>query len=211
MQTTQGVLLLMLLSATLSWSASQDRPADKFSALLARLTQGDITVDFVELRRAFADSPLYTDGSDPDERKAMFNALNKKEFDQALAHARKILEENYLDIDAHQVAYVAQRELHAPAEAEFHKRIALGLIQAIFKTGDGKSTETAWEVLSTHEEYVVLRALGLRPGSQALLQSGRHSYDKLDAIDGKSGEKVTLYFNIDKPMGYLDRIISKSK
>lgn len=182
---------------------------DKYQTLLVRLKQGDTTVDFLELRRAYADSPEYTDSSDPDESKAMISAFNKKDYDQTIAHSKKVLEKCYLDIEAHQYAFLANREMHIPEEAEFHHRIAHGLIQAIFQTGDGKSPETAWEVLSTHEEYVMLHVLGLMPGSQSLMRAGKHSYDKLEAVDPKTEQRVGLYFNIDKPMGYLDRIFSK--
>ena len=139
----------------------------------------------------------------------MFSAFNKGDFDQALEHSKKILEKYYLDIEAHQIAYLAYRELHIQEEAEFHHKIARGLIQAIFQTGDGKSRETAWEVLSTHEEYVILHVLGLMPGSQSLIRAGKHSFDELEANDPKTGQKVTLYFNIDKPMEYLHKILSK--
>ena len=99
--------------------------------------------------------------------------------------------------------------MHIDAEAEFHRYIVHGLINAIFQSGDCKTRETACEVLSTHEEYVVLRVRGLRPGSQSLVRSGKHSYDVLDAVDQETQQKVTLYFSIDKPMGYLDKVLSK--
>jgi hypothetical protein len=58
-------------------------------------------------------------------------------------------------------------------------------------------------------EYVILHVLGLMPDSQSLIRTGKHSFDKLEAHDPKTGGKVTLYFNIDKPMGYLHKILSK--
>jgi hypothetical protein len=203
-----GIAAFLLATGFLT-ALPQNQAPDKYQTLLARLKQGDMTVDFLELRRAYADSPKFTDGSDPEESKAMFSAFNKGDFDQALEHSKKILEKYYLDIEAHQIAYLAYRELHIQEEAEFHHKIARGLIQAIFQTGDGKSRETAWEVLSTHEEYVILHVLGLMPGSQSLIRAGKHSFDELEANDPKTGQKVTLYFNIDKPMEYLHKILSK--
>jgi Domain of unknown function (DUF4919) len=187
----------------------KDQAADRYPALLTRLKQGDRTVDFLEIRRAYADSREYTDTSDSEDTKAMYRALDKGDFARAIEISKKILDGNYLDIDAHQAAYLANHELHIEAEAEFHQYIAHGLISAIFQSGDCKTRETACEVLSTHEEYVILQVLDLRPGSQSLVRSGKHSYDVLDAVDPKTSQKVTLYFNIDKPMGYLDRLFSK--
>lgn len=203
-----GITALLFASAILA-ALPQSKPPDKYQTLVARLKQGDKTVDFLELRRAYADSAEYTDGSNPDESKAMSGAFNKGDFAQALAHSKKILDDFYLDIDAHHIAYLAAREMHHPEEAEFHNYIVHGLIDAIFHTGDGKSPKTAWEVISTDEEYVILRVLGLNPASQSLMNSGAHSYDKLNVIDPKTQQKVTLYFNIDTPMNHLHRILSK--
>jgi hypothetical protein len=203
-----GIAVFLLATGFLAALPKTHAP-DKYQILLARLRQGDMTVDFLELRRAYADSPQYTDGSDPEESKAMLNAFNKGDFNQAIEHSKKVLEKYYLDIEAHQIAFLAYREMHIQEEAEFHQRIAHGLIQAILQTGDGKSPETAWEVIATQEEYVILHVMELRPGSQSLLHASDHSYDKLEAIDPKTQQKVTLYFNIDKPMGHLLKIFSK--
>ena len=203
-----GIAALLLATGFVGALPKTHAP-DKYQTLLVRLKRGDTTVDFLELRRAYADSTEYIDGSDPDESKAMISAFHKGDYDQAIVHSKKVLEKCYLDIEAHQFAYLANREMHIQEEAEFHHRIAHGLIQAIFQTGDGKSRETAWEVLSTHEEYVILHVLGLMPGKQSLIRAGKHSYDELEAVDPKTEQNVTLYFNIDKPMGYLDKALSK--
>jgi hypothetical protein len=203
------VVASIVLASGLPAALPKNQAPDTYQALVARLKQGDITVDFRELRQAYAASPEYTDGPDLEEVKAMYTAFNRRDFPEALKHSQKLLADCYLDIDAHQVAFLANREMHVEEEAEFHHRIAHGLIQAIMQTGDGKSPETAWAVLSTHEEYIILQVLGLRPGSQSLTQVGKHSYDKLEPVDSKTQQPVTLYFNIDKPMEHLNKLFSK--
>ena len=47
------------------------------------------------------------------------------------------------------------------------------------------------------------------PGTQSLLSIGGHYYDKLDATNPKTNEKVTLYFNIDRPYGSLMKIFKQ--
>ncbi len=190
--------------------AAPQKPAfDKYQTLVARVKKGDKTVDFLELRRAFADSPEYTPGSDDDLRKAMFSAYNNKDYTEALALSKKMLDGYYLDIEAHQIAYLCNRQLQKQAEADFHHEIAHGLISAIFKTGDCRTREAACEVLSTHEEYVILQVLGLNPGSQSLQTQDGHRYDVLDAMDPRAQGDVTLYFNVDKPLGYLEKTLAK--
>jgi len=42
-----------------------------------------------------------------------------------------------------------------------------------------------------------------------LVRKGAHSYDELEPIDPKTQQKVTLYFNIDKPVEHLNKLFSK--
>jgi hypothetical protein len=201
--------LALLCNVGIAMAAPQKPAPDKYQTLVARLKQGDKTVDFLEIRRAFADSPEYTAGSDDDLRKAMFSAYHQGDFNQALGISKKILDGYYLDIEAHQIAYLCNRQLHVQAEADFHHEIAHGLISAILHTGNCRTREAACEVISIHEEYVILQILGLNPGSQSLQTQDGHRYDVLDAMDPKAQGDVTLYFNVDKPLGYLEKTLAK--
>ena len=203
------ILSTLVFASSFANAFAQQPAPQSYQTLLARLKQGDKTVDFFQIRRAYADSPDFTGGSDDDQRKAMFDAYNEGDLTKALAHSKKLLDGYYLDIEAHQIAYLADRQLHIQAEADFHHEIARGLISAIFQTGDCKTQKSACEVLSTHEEYVILQVLGLRPGRQSLVSADGHNYDVLEAIDSKTQEKVTIYFNIDKPLGYMQKLLSK--
>lgn len=203
------VIAAVIFAAAPALALPKEQAPDKYLTLLVRLKQGDITVNFLELRQAYADSPEYTDFADSDELKAMYGAYHRGDYPEALKHSQQLLAKCYLDIDAHQVAFLANREMHVDEEAEFHHRIAHGLIQAIFQTGDGKTAETAWQVLTVHEEYIVIGVLGLQPGSQSLVHKGKRSYDVLEPTDPKTHEKATLYFNIDKPMEHLNKLFSK--
>jgi hypothetical protein len=95
------------------------------------------------------------------------------------------------------------------AKADFHRYVFKGLIDSVQSGGDGKSTEKAYVVISTDEEYALLNFLGLRPTGQALLNVGEHSYDKLSAVDPKTNEKREFFFQIDIPFGYLGRALKK--
>jgi hypothetical protein len=175
-----------------------------YDALLKRVKAGDKTVDFKELRMTYADSSHYSPyRGDGDTQKAMFAAMNAEKWDEALKQSAKILEENYVDINAHVVADIANRSKGDTDKADFHKFVAKGLINSITNSGDGKSTDKAMVVISTDEEYTLLNLLGLRPAGQALINDKGHSFDKLTAVDPKTNEKYEFYFNIDKPFGWL--------
>jgi len=72
-----------------------------------------------------------------------------------------------------------------------------GLLDSITHSGDGRSFENAYEVIAVHEEYVILRFMGLMPSKQSESEKNGHSYDILEAVNPKTNEKITLYFNID--------------
>lgn len=65
---------------------------------------------------------------------------------------------------------------------------------------DGKSAETAFVVISTDEEDVVLNFLGLRPAGQSLINQNCHS---------RTNEAVIYFFNIDKPFNWLGQSLKK--
>jgi hypothetical protein len=129
----------------------------------------------------------------------MSDALNKKDYPAALKDAEAVLESNYVNIDAHFVALVANKEMGAMDKAEFHRTIFRGLINSIRNSGDGKSLETAWVVINVHEEYVLLRVLGFRPSQQSLVNQKGHSYDVMKVKNAEDGTDQTFYFNVDIP------------
>jgi hypothetical protein len=139
----------------------------------------------------------------------MFAALNAKEYEQSLEPAGKILAKNYVDLNAHFVSYVANRELGRTERATFHKFMFDGLMKSITGHGDGKTPETAFVVISTDEEYVLFNFLGLRPAGQSLVNQDGHSYDRMAANDPKTNESLVYFFNIDKPFNWLSQSLKK--
>jgi hypothetical protein len=178
----------------------QAAPPSEYATLAARVKSGDMSVDFKRLRFSYMESPEYKAAKDTsNEADKMFAALDAKKFDEALKDAEVVLAGSFVDIDGHFVSYIAHRELQHTEQAEGEKAIVKALLKSITGPGDGKSEETAWEVINVHEEYVVLRFMGLSPVRQSVRHSNEHSYDVMEAKDAKTGETVTLYFNVDVP------------
>ena len=197
--------LTCLCSPARGLSRQESKPT--YESLLEKVKKSDPAADFTALRLAYADNPPKdSEDTDSDTNKAMFSALRSKKYDQAAEHAQKILKGNFVDINAHYVLSVAYREKKDLEKEKFHRYVAEGLIKSILSSGDGKSQETAFVVISTAEEYVILRVLGLSIGSQSLQSANGHHYDRLDAVDPKTKQKVTLYFNIDRPYGALEKL-----
>jgi TonB family protein len=194
-------------------SVKQEKPnTDDYPQLLERVKKMDKTVDFTQFRLAYAETSDYDPyGPSRNLLTSMYAAFNGYKYQQAIDLAEKILERNYVSYDAHTVADNAYLALGNREKSDYHRGIAAGLLDSVRKSGDGTSVETAMVVISTREEYLVLQAKGLDPTAQALLHQGGHSYDKLSAVDPKTGEKSEFYFQIDRVFGHWDKIFNKKQ
>lgn len=213
-----STLFTLVLVSAVAFSSTQDPPKKSaqespprsFALLLERAKKSDPTLDFKELRLAYTETTDYSPyGGDRETRKKMFAALSAKEFDSAVESAEKILAKNFVEINAHFVAYVAHRESGRAEKATFHKFMFDGLVKSITGTGDGKTAETAFVVITTDEEYTLFNILGLRPAGQSLITQNGHSFDRMTVTNPKTNETVVYFFNIDKPFNWLGQGLKK--
>ncbi len=72
---------------------------------------------------------------------------------------------------------------------------ANAILQSILDSGDGKSADTAYQVINTLEEYAVVDQFGLEPTKQALVASPKGHYDMITAKD-QDGTEHVIYFDI---------------
>jgi hypothetical protein len=199
MRARRFILVLLALIALPFLLAAEDSPSE-YATLLAALKAGNTNIDYTRLRLSYMDSPEYKQSKDVSSaEKSMMEELNKKDYSAALKDAEKVLDSEYVNIDAHYVALVANREMGATEKAEFHRTVFRGLIDSIRNSGDGKSADKAWVVISVHEEYVMLRVLGFKPSEQSLLQKDGHSFDVMKVKNVDDGTDQTFYFNVDIP------------
>jgi len=182
--------------------AANKQATDDYRALVERARNGDQTVDFRRLRTAYADSDIYDKAPDTNlQKKSMWAALKEKDFHDAIKNADVVLGADYADMDAHYVEYVAYRELKQTDLSDVHNFIFRGLLKSISDSGDGRTPETAFQVIEVHEEYVFLHSRGVAlPKQQSLVQGKGHSYDKVVFDDPDNGQQTVLYFNVDIPM-----------
>jgi Domain of unknown function (DUF4919) len=205
-------ILVSILLATLSLSAqTQQTPAaspqptpkvvekSTFKELVERAQKRDQSLDFTALRIAFYESPNYNPQRPMLTYRPLYGALAQKNYAEAIKIADSVLEGNFVELNAHIVAQIANQETGNTERAEFHKYMAEGLLNSIKAKADGKTTETAFQVISINEEYGLMRSMGLRPIKQSLLQDKGHYFDVLTVIDPQTNQESTVYFNVDKP------------
>ena len=84
-----GFAAILFIAVLLPAKQPKQAATDKYPELLERVKQGDGTVDFLELRRAWSDSPKFTDTGNSDDSKKMYEAFNRKDYLGALEYARR--------------------------------------------------------------------------------------------------------------------------
>ena len=172
--------------------------AKDYTDLLAKLKGGDTSIDFKTLRMAFTETEEYSyDGPEKADREKFFKPFNDKNYKEALKQAEKSLEKNYVDANAHYVAYNAAKELKDGKKAAFYKAVLLGLLSSIQSGNNGLSEKTPFYVITIDEEYTMMKFLGYQFTSQSLQHLNDHTFDVMTATNTKTNEKATLYFNID--------------
>ena len=122
--------------------AAQKLTAKDYDDLLAKLKKGDTAVDFAKLRFAYTETKDYSPyGIGADEKNALFDDLNGKKYEDALKKAEEILKTNYVEMNAHYVAFVSNRELGKPEKSEFHKKVFTRSDQFNFRRRGWKNGE----------------------------------------------------------------------
>lgn len=195
-------------------SANQDkRQTEKktsYNELLDKLKKGDTGIDYKLLRTAYTETKEYNAyGIDAADKNEMYKAISDKKYKDALKMADVVLETNFVEMNAHFVAFIANRELGKAEKSDFHKKVFYGLINSILDGADGKTAKTAFTVICVPEEYVVLNFLGLRRTSQSLTDENGSKFDILSVVDNETNETSKLYFNIDIVWKGYEKMLKK--
>jgi len=164
------------------------------------------SVDYTRIRHAYIKTSFCTSTiGDAEMISSMRKAYNEKRYDDAILYGEKIVKGHFVNSRAHMILDMAYEKIGEQEKASFYYLIAYGLIQSILGSGDGKSPETAYQVIAVTEEYIITDVLGYKVKEQALVDIKGSSYDLLDVTNIKTDEKTTLYFNVDIPMAIYEK------
>lgn len=182
---------LILLAASLAGCASSPSTSAKAPLNSHTPLANPFSVDFDRLR---ADFGARSDFAEICERDRPLHQLAdlviQKDWNTIVVTSEPWLQRCPVDIDAHLIRAVALKELKRPTESEHHMNWFRGLVDSVLTSGDGRTPQTAFLVISVAEEYSILRVLRVRPKRHMTLSSG---VDELVVeIDGVAG---TLYFS----------------
>jgi hypothetical protein len=147
-------------------------------------------------KRCFAGRPLA----------GMVEAMNKEQWADAAVIGERWLQQCPIDIRAHYYMGICRERQQEAAVSNAHFRWVNGLMDDLVSSGDGKTAETAYEVVSVAEEYDAVYVFGLTVKSQALVSSDSPR-DLITAID-EDGKEVSIYFN---PAAHFARLAKMLK
>ncbi len=181
-----------------------------FSLLVLALTSLAMGADseYTTMRLNFAAQPGYNPYVIQSIEKAKINeamaAWRKGDVVTAFKEFKAILEVNPVSIETHRRMADGYKNLVKDAKNEQQKQellqlenkhltIAEGLIKSIISSGDGKSSKTAFKVISIPEEYMALWYLGLIAEKAELDKTG--PFDVISAKN-KEGNVEKVYFDV---------------
>ena len=212
MKRALGALLIWSVMVAGGWAAGDppNEDASAYAALLRQVKAFDHSVDFRALRLAYAETVAYNPYETHSAlREQLYTAVRAERYDQALQVASAILDRNYLDIDTHFACVMLYRRTQKVDQAGYHRFVLQGLINSILSSGDGVSPETAFTVIALSEEYAILNLLGREVTKTATLGAGGHTVDRMETRDRKTGEIGVVFFNVDRPTGWLTKQMQK--
>jgi hypothetical protein len=164
------------------------------------------SVDYTPIRHAYTRTSFCTPTiGDADMMTAMRKAYNEQRYDDVILYGEKIVKGHFVNSRAHMTLDMSYEKIGEQEKASFYYLIAYGLVQSILASGNGKSPETAYQVIAVLEEYVITDVLGYKVEEQTLIDHEGSSYDRLDVVKIKTNEKATLYFNVDIPMELYEK------
>lgn len=137
---------------------------------------------------------------------AMVESMRAGDWDEAVGTGRAWLEACPIDITFHYYMGISLSESEREAEGQVHFTWLDGLLNSILASGDGRTEDSPLVVISTSEEYDVLRVLGLRPVGQSLVFHEEVPLDQLDA-ESEAGDQFTIFFNPAAHFARLDKAL----
>jgi hypothetical protein len=207
---TFAIFLLPVLAAGMARAESAPGPTT-YAELIAKAEAGE-AVDFTALRHAYPASPGYAPYSD--ESRSLFiesfQAFDAGDCTAATAKAKQSLAIDYTNFAAHGFLGDCLERAGDHAGALREEAMRKGFLDSLRGSGDGKSVETAYVIVTMAEERALLAINDVEEEQQALLTSNGHEFDQISG-KGKDGKVHTLFFDVTAPFEGLGRALETRK
>ncbi|MCP1728182.1 hypothetical protein J2T60_002182 [Natronospira proteinivora] len=172
--------------------------AEGYIERVEQAQQDHEAVDYAELRTLFVKTSFYQPyaGAEQQFSDTMFQALDAGRYGDALRLAGRILEENYVSLDAHYVARAVYAQRGDQRRRERHDHVLRALFSAIRESGDGESRASAFSVISTRELQSFVSLFGLELLDSDLEADELGTHDRVVVRDPDNDQEYELWFDI---------------
>lgn len=170
-----------------------------YYALIAKFErQGVQAIDFDDILRIYPLTTKYSPyGNVEQAQKLVASASMEEQNWDACLHATKlILAENYTSITGHYGAMVCHFESGQQEIGEYHNVIFDGFMDAIWRSGDGKTPATAFYITSTNDLYAFVQLNGMIATGQSLEYLAQRPMNAIKVEDPQTKQKSTWYFDV---------------
>ncbi|MBK7141771.1 MAG: DUF4919 domain-containing protein [bacterium] len=184
----------------------------RYTALLMRSLDGDTTVDYSRMRFWFTQTRKYdpfclSQGNQVCEfRDSMHLAYTAKNWNAVRQYATRILQRELCDIEAQSLASTANLQLGDSTLGQLQGWTSRKLLESIRSSGDGKSPETAYKLISDLEERPLLAYLGYTKREVETVEEAGRVFDKVKAVHNESKKTVDLWFDLTLPYIHLEQL-----
>lgn len=162
--------------------------------------------DFAALRTAYVESDAYRPAKHIMQSKLMQITDRAQGFEEVAATCQDILTGNPMDLEARLMLAFAQEKLGENAAAANSTAFANAMLDAILATGDGKSMDTAFQVVAEAEVWTIMKVFEMRTAGHTRHQATDHT---IDVFTGKIGEReVEMFFNVTRYVNAINELIS---
>jgi hypothetical protein len=188
-----------------------DSSKSNYEDLVARAEAGDTALDYTALRMAYA----RTDNYDPyaKEIRPLYTVAvvmsGKNDCITATAAARQVLKIDYTFIQMHLLVGDCLKTFGDGRGAAREAAIAQGLSASLLASGDGKSLQTAYVVVTLAEESFVLVPLGITKQRHTAVGGDGHFYDRVAGVDKITSEPREVFFTADVILAGTARLMNK--
>ena len=195
-----ALLSLLLLSASPMIAVAD--PAGDYAALVTAAKEGDPGTDYTAMRQAYAMIPAYDPyGAKTSEfMKDGEAAYVAKDCKKALEKFSAAIAASFILSDAHALVADCLEQTGDKDGEKREEQIAQGLFDSIITSGDGQKPETAFHIVTMHEEETIMAIAGVNGTARELLTTDAGPVDKISISDAKTGDKGAIYFNLSAIM-----------
>lgn len=174
--------------------------ADKdYKTLVSQFTQGDVTNDdYDALIRIYPLTSAYNPygGIEVQQKEIAFAAMEQKDWNTCLQATNTILDINFTSLTGHFGAMMCHFESGNRDLGEYHNAILDGFIDAIWRSGDGRTSATAFYITSTNDLYAFVQLHGFMATGQSLVYYQQKPIDAIDIKNPETMEESVWYFDV---------------